>query len=184
MKVAEPQQWTFVWNTCLHFFFFRTHDYKGVAYHKLQSKTFTKLVKRLAKQYGLLDTDAMPNVIKVQTNGQLQFLLYKNYSERSLSKYGYSSWFTFIENRPTRLFLTVMLIYPLHHSICRQGILAWISSWNRAKNSWARTKTGSDRGMRLQFRCRWSFPLDSIFSYSRWWIAKCRQGICQIEVRF
>lgn len=57
--------------------------------YKLQPKTLSKLVKRLAKIYNLLETDAMPNVIKSKKYGQLQFLLHKNYFEKSLSK---ESW--------------------------------------------------------------------------------------------
>lgn len=48
----------------------------------------TKLIKRLAKTYNLND-DAMPNVSKSKRYGQVQFLLHKNYDEKSLSK---DSW--------------------------------------------------------------------------------------------
>lgn len=54
----------------------------------MQPKTLSKLVKRLAKQYNLPD-DVIPNVIKGKTRGQLQFLVRKNYVEKSLSK---DSW--------------------------------------------------------------------------------------------
>lgn len=65
---------------------FRTYDYKNIAYHKLQPKTLAKLIKRLAKQYRIADSEAaMPNVTKMQIYGQLQFLLRKNYYEQSLS---------------------------------------------------------------------------------------------------
>lgn len=55
---------------------------------RLQPKTLSKLIKRLAKQYNLPD-DVIPNVIKGKVRGQLQFLIRKNYSEKSLSK---DSW--------------------------------------------------------------------------------------------
>lgn len=51
----------------------------------MQPKTLSKLIKRLAKQYNLPD-DVIPNVIKGKVRGQLQFLVRKNYSEKSLSK--------------------------------------------------------------------------------------------------
>lgn len=54
--------------------------------YKLQPKTLSKLIKRLAKAYNLLDSDALPNVMKSKKYGQVQFLLHKNYNERSLSK--------------------------------------------------------------------------------------------------
>lgn len=58
--------------------------------YKLQPKTLTKLVKRLAKVYNLSESDdAMPNVMKSKKYGQVQFLLHKNYVEKSLSK---ESW--------------------------------------------------------------------------------------------
>lgn len=43
----------------------------------------SKLIKRLAKQYNLAEPQ---NVTKGKTRGQLQFLIRKNYSEKSLSK--------------------------------------------------------------------------------------------------
>lgn len=46
------------------------------------------MIKRLAKQYRLPD-DAIPNVTKGKIRGQLQFLIRKNYFEKSLSK---DSW--------------------------------------------------------------------------------------------
>lgn len=46
----------------------------------------SKLIKRLAKQYNLAEPQ---NVTKGKTRGQLQFLIRKNYSEKSLSK---DSW--------------------------------------------------------------------------------------------
>lgn len=56
----------------------------------MQPKTLSKLVKRLAKLYNLENNDdAMPNVLKSKQYGQLQFILRKNYSEKSLSK---DSW--------------------------------------------------------------------------------------------
>lgn len=55
---------------------------------RLQPKTLSKIIKRLAKQYNLPD-DVIPNVIKGKVRGQLQFLIRKNYSEKSLSK---ESW--------------------------------------------------------------------------------------------
>lgn len=51
----------------------------------MQPKTLSKLIKRLAKTYNLPD-DVIPNVIKGKVRGQLQFLVRKNYSEKSLSK--------------------------------------------------------------------------------------------------
>lgn len=65
---------------------FSLYDYRDIAYHKLQTKIITKLVKRLAKIYNLLNADAMPNTLKAQAYGQLQFLLHKNYNERGLSE--------------------------------------------------------------------------------------------------
>lgn len=44
------------------------------------------MIKRLAKVYNLLDSDALPNVMKSKKYGQVQFLLHKNYYEKSLSK--------------------------------------------------------------------------------------------------
>lgn len=71
-------------------FFFRSqYNYKELCLYKLQPKTLSKLIKRLAKVYNLLDSDALPNVMKSKKYGQVQFLLYKNYIEKSLSK---ESW--------------------------------------------------------------------------------------------
>lgn len=66
----------------------RKYGYRDLCVKRLQPKTLSKLIKRLAKQYNLPD-DVIPNVIKGKTRGQLQFLLRKNYSEKSLSK---DSW--------------------------------------------------------------------------------------------
>lgn len=52
---------------------------------RLQPKTLSKLIKRLAKQYNLPD-DTVPNVTRGKIYGQLQFLIRKNYCEKSLSK--------------------------------------------------------------------------------------------------
>lgn len=65
------------------------YKYKDLCIYKLQPKTLTKLVKRLAKAYNLSESDAMPNVMKSKKYGQVQFLLHKNFMEKSLSK---ESW--------------------------------------------------------------------------------------------
>lgn len=55
---------------------------------RLQPKTLSKLIKRLAMQYDLPD-DVIPNVIKGKMRGQLHFVIRKNYSEKGLSE---DSW--------------------------------------------------------------------------------------------
>lgn len=50
---------------------------------RLQPKTLSKLIKRLSKQYNIPEPQ---NVTKGKKRGQLQFLIRKNYSEKSLSK--------------------------------------------------------------------------------------------------
>lgn len=65
------------------------YKYRDIDIQKLQPKTLSKLIKRLAKQYNLLESDAMPNLKKIKNYGQLQFLLHKNYNEKSLNK---DSW--------------------------------------------------------------------------------------------
>lgn len=63
------------------------YGYQNIAYHKFHVKILSKLIKRLSKLYKIADPDvAMPNVTKMQIYGQLQFLLHKNYNEKSLSK--------------------------------------------------------------------------------------------------
>lgn len=52
----------------------------------MQPKTLSKLIKRLSKVYNLVDSDALPNVMKSKKYGQVQFLLHKKYNERSLSQ--------------------------------------------------------------------------------------------------
>lgn len=69
-------------------FFFSKHGYRDLCVQRLQPKTLSKLIKRLAKQYNLPD-DVIPNVTKGKVRGQLQFLIRKNYIEKSLSK---DSW--------------------------------------------------------------------------------------------
>lgn len=64
----------------------RKHGYRDLCIHKLQPKTLSKLIKRLSKQYNLPEPQ---NVTKGKKRGQLQFLIRKNYSEKSLSK---DSW--------------------------------------------------------------------------------------------
>lgn len=56
--------------------------------HRLQAKTMSKVVSRLAKQYNISEA-LTPNVTRRKQYGQLQFLLRKNYTEESLSK---DSW--------------------------------------------------------------------------------------------
>lgn len=73
---------------CLYSLLFRKYGYRDLFVKRLQPKTLSKLIKRLAKQYNLPD-DVIPNVIKGKVRGQLQFLLRKNYVEKSLSK---DSW--------------------------------------------------------------------------------------------
>lgn len=74
---------------------FSEYNYKDVCVYKLQQRTLSKLIKRLAKAYNLLESDAMPNVMKIKKYGQLQFLLHKNYNEKSLSM---NSFISFIYN--------------------------------------------------------------------------------------
>lgn len=68
--------------------FIRKYGYRDLCVKRLQPKTLSKLIKRLATQHNIPD-DVIPNVIKGKKRGQLQFLLRKNYSEKSLSK---DSW--------------------------------------------------------------------------------------------
>lgn len=65
---------------------FRKHGYRDLCVHRLQAKTLSKLIKRLSKQYNIPEPQ---NVTKGKKRGQLQFLIRKNYSEKSLSK---ESW--------------------------------------------------------------------------------------------
>lgn len=71
-----------------NFYIYREYDYRDLCLHRFQPKTLSKLVKRLSKQYEL-PNDVTPNVSKGKQHGQLQFLLRKNYYEKSLSK---ESW--------------------------------------------------------------------------------------------
>ncbi|XP_031636670.1 exonuclease mut-7 homolog [Contarinia nasturtii] len=64
------------------------YGYRDLCVYRLQPKTLSKLIKRLVKQYNISD-DAIPNVAKGTIRGQLQFLIRKNYGEKSLSK---DSW--------------------------------------------------------------------------------------------
>lgn len=62
------------------------YDYTDVNHAKLQTKPLNKLITRLAKAYRV-KPDAMPNVVKIKSYGALQFLMNKNYQERSLSEW-------------------------------------------------------------------------------------------------
>lgn len=82
------QKHIFIQRKKLNFWFSHSkydYDYRDLCVQRLQPKTLSKLIKRLAKQYNIPD-DVIPNVTKGKVRGQLQFLIRKNYSEKSLSK--------------------------------------------------------------------------------------------------
>lgn len=71
-------------NACGHYI--AQYDYTDVNMSKIHAKPLTKLVVRLAKSYNI-PKEAMPNVHKSKIYGALQFLVHKNYVEKSLSKH-------------------------------------------------------------------------------------------------
>lgn len=89
--------------------FYSKHGYRDLCLQKLQPKTLSKIIKRLAKQYKLPD-DVIPNVTKGKVRGQLQFLIRKNYTEKSLSKDSWREMVREIVSKTAELSLKLELI--------------------------------------------------------------------------
>lgn len=94
---------------CVCFFFYSKYGYRDIYVKRLHPKTLSKLIKRLAKQYRLPD-DVTPNVTKGKIRGQLQFLMRKNYIEKSLSKDAWRELVLEIVSMTTELDLKLELI--------------------------------------------------------------------------
>lgn len=81
----EPSKYSYTTKHQQFFLSFRKYDYVDVKLHKFQSKMLIKLITRLIKLYDI-KKELTPNVTKIKNHGALQFLLYKNFSEKTLSK--------------------------------------------------------------------------------------------------
>lgn len=81
---AENGTATSVQNRCAELI--NQHGYTNVNMLKMQPKPLSKLIMRLSKTFRL-SSDCIPNVYRAKNYGALQFLLHKQFVERSLSEY-------------------------------------------------------------------------------------------------